>query len=83
MTSQVNFMPDICGFMPMDKIIKGVLVTDALSLAGVQPPPSTLKVCQPGVRVRVFEILFRERYLSRLKAVSPFLRKYRPISPIA
>jgi len=40
---EVNFMPDICGFMPMDKIIKGVLVADVLSLAGVQPPPSALK----------------------------------------
>ena len=39
-------MPDICGFMPMDKIIKGVLVADVLSLAGVQPPPSALKVRQ-------------------------------------
>lgn len=40
---EVNFMPDICGFMPMDKIIKGVLIADVLSLAGVQPPPSALK----------------------------------------
>merc|ERR1712224_1015343 len=50
---EVNFMPDICGFMPMDKIIKGVLVADVLSLVGVQPHPSALEragLCKPKTK---------------------------------
>ena len=45
----------------MDKIIKGVLVADVLSLVGVQPHPSALEVGQPGLQGSIMSWGFRLR----------------------